>query len=97
MPSFTIDYVLSRISGIVNLAVPILGSLAFVVFLWGIVKYIYSAGDENKKTEAKNYIIYGLIGMFILVALWGILGIVLNTFFGGTTFTPIKLPAAPTQ
>lgn len=96
MELFTIDYVLSRISGIINFTIPILGSLAFVVFLLGIVKFIYSGGDENKRKEAKNYIIYGLIGMFVLVAMWGIFQIVLNTFFGGSQGTPLSLPEAPT-
>lgn len=93
---FTIDYVLQRISGIINFTIPILGSLAFVVFLWGIIKFIYSGGDENKRKDAKNYIIYGLIGMFVLVAMWGIFQIVLNTFFGGSPGAPLKLPGAPT-
>ncbi len=90
-----ITTILGTIQGIVNLIIPILGSVALAVFIYGIVKFIYSGGDEKKRSEAKNYIVYGLIGMFVLVAMWGIFRIVVTTFFGGSAGAPLPLPQAP--
>lgn len=54
--------------------------LGVVVFLYGIIIYIYSAGDERKRSSAKNYIIYGLIGLFVMFGFWGIIELVKATF-----------------
>ena len=84
----TIEGLIGKIRDIMNLINPLLMVIVFAVFLYGIIKFITSAGDENKRKEAKNYIIYGLIGMFVLIAWWGIIQIVLNTFFGGSSGSP---------
>jgi len=64
----------------VDVLIPLLMGLCVAVFLWGLVKYMWSAGDSGKQTEAKGYIIYGLIGIFVLVAFWGIVSFIALTF-----------------
>lgn len=86
-----IQSIVEDIGGIVEIIIPILMLVAFMVFLWGVVKFIFAGGDEEKRKTAKHYIIYGLIGLFVMVAVWGIIEVVLNTF----TITPggtIPLP-----
>ncbi len=77
---------------ILNILLPVLMMVAVVVFLWGVVKYITSSGDEEKRKEAKGYIIYGLIGIFVMVALWGIVTVVASTLGLGTPGAGISLP-----
>lgn len=60
--------------------VPILMSLAVLVFFWGIVKFISQAGDERAVEEGKGFIIYGLIGIFVIITLWGIVGFLQESF-----------------
>jgi hypothetical protein len=91
----TIEGLIGKIRDIMNLVNPLLMVIVFAVFLWGIIKFITAAGDENKRKEAKNYIIYGLIGIFVLIAWWGIIQIVLNTFFGGSSGSPGSSPSSP--
>ncbi|KKS70584.1 MAG: hypothetical protein UV43_C0058G0003 [Parcubacteria group bacterium GW2011_GWF2_42_7] len=86
--------VITPLRKIVDLLVPLLMVAAFVVFLWGIIKFITSGGDEEKKKSGKGLIIYGLIGLFVMVAVWGIVKLVAGTFRlqeGGT----IGVPSAP--
>ncbi len=59
--------------------IPILITLAVVWFIWGVITYII-AGDEEKKKKATGMIIGGLIGLFVIVAFWGIIRLVTNTF-----------------
>ncbi|MDO8676448.1 MAG: hypothetical protein Q7K16_02235, partial [Candidatus Azambacteria bacterium] len=75
-----------------GLVVKLLWLLAFVVFIWGIVKFIAAAGNSTKKDTAKNYIIYGLIGIFVLLSFMGIIKIVGETFG-----IPVENPSIPTQ
>lgn len=76
----TVGSLLSKVQTILGSLVPLLGTAAFVVFLWGIVKFISAGGNEEKRKEAKNLIIYGLIGLFVMIAVWGIIKLVAGTF-----------------
>jgi len=58
----------------------VLFSVAIAVFVYGIIKYIASAGDAQKEKEARGYIVYGLIGLFVLVAFWALVTVVTSTF-----------------
>ncbi len=58
--------------------IPGIFSLAFVVFLWGVFKFI-RASEEKDKAEGKNFIFMGLIGLFVMVSVWGILKILSTT------------------
>lgn len=59
--------------------IPILITLAVVYFIWGVIQYLI-AGDEEKKKKATGMITAGLIGLFIIIAFWGIVRLVTNTF-----------------
>jgi fumarate reductase subunit D len=87
----TIDSIITTISNLANTLIPLFMVFAVAVFLWGIVRYITSAGDEEKQKAARGYIIYGLIGIFVMVAFWGIIEVVANTF-GVKTGGTINLP-----
>ena len=75
-----IQSIVGTIRSIVNSIVPLFMVIAVAVFLWGIIKYITAAGDEEKAKDARGYIIYGLIGIFVMVAFWGIIQVVASTF-----------------
>lgn len=87
----TIEDVVDSIKDILNAVVPALMILAFVVFLWGVVKFIFAGGDETKRKDAKHYIVYGLVGLAVMVAVWGIINIVAETF-GVETGGAIDIP-----
>ncbi len=67
-------------NAVVNALIPLMMALCVAVFLWGLVRYIWSAGDSAKQADARGWIIYGLIGIFVLVAFWGIIAFISNTF-----------------
>lgn len=81
---------------IMNAVVPFLVGLAVLLIIYGIVGYISKADDEEKRTEAKNFIVWGIIGVFVMVSVWGLVNILVNTFFFadntsniiGATYTP---------
>lgn len=73
------------IKSILNPLVGLLLVLSTVYFIWGMVKYIQAAGDEKERSEAKNHIIYGLIGLFVIVSMWGLVNLLSNTFLLSNT------------
>ncbi|MBI4692244.1 MAG: hypothetical protein HY773_02275 [Candidatus Terrybacteria bacterium] len=87
----TFSGLIDRVIGILNDVVPLLIGVAVVVFLYGVLKFITSAGDETKRKEGKDVMIYGIIGLFVMVAVWGLVWILLNTF-SLQTGTPPPIP-----
>lgn len=70
-------------------------SIALLVFIWGVLKMIFGLGDTDTdsskvKEEGKKRMIWGLIALFVLVSVWGLVAIVINTFGleGSATTTP---------
>jgi hypothetical protein len=90
-----ISGVLVNISAILTYVVPILIALAIIVFLWGVLKFILSAGNDEKRTEGKNFMIYGIIGIVVMVSIWGIVGFVQRST-GINNAAPAQVPSIPT-
>ena len=64
-----------------TVAVPVLFAVAFVVFIFGIFQYfILGKGDEEKQTQGRSLMLYGLIGFFLMVSVWGLVNILVGTF-----------------
>lgn len=62
---------------LINTALPVIAALAFVAFFWGLVKFIYRiGGDEKAVAEGKKLMIWGLIALFIILTLNAILSFV---------------------
>lgn len=70
--------------------IPLMGAVAFLVFVWGVAKFIKSAGNEKEIKDSKNMLIWGVVGIFVLVTIWGIVAFMRNEFgFGkGTPLIP---------
>lgn len=71
--------IIGDVGRILGYIIPVLITLAVIYFIWGVIQYTVSS-DEEKKKKAKGMIIQGLIGLFIIVAFWGILSLITNTF-----------------
>ncbi len=53
-------------------------ALAVMYFLWGLVKYVRTAAGEEFE-EAKGMIINGIIIIFVMVSIWGLVRVFANT------------------
>ena len=78
------------IDDLISPLVLLVASVAFLAFLWGIARYIFSAGDENKKEYGRYIMVYGVIALFVMVSVWGLVQILKNTFFEGSG-TPVDI------
>ncbi|MFA7315530.1 MAG: hypothetical protein WC059_01855 [Candidatus Paceibacterota bacterium] len=85
--------VLRIINQILSTLIPILITLAVVYFIWGVIQYTISTDEEAKK-GARNKIIQGLIGLFLIVSFWGIIKIVSSTF-GADRTVQLQINAIP--
>jgi hypothetical protein len=70
------------ITGIINgILVPLLFTVTFLVFIWGMFTYFIAAGESDEQREkGKKLALYGVIGFFLMAAVWGIVRVVNGTF-----------------
>lgn len=72
---------LGRINQIIlNPLIVLMFSLALVVFIAGILQMIANSESEEARETGKRNIVYGIIGMVIMISVYGIIRFIINTF-----------------
>jgi len=82
------NYSFKNITGVVNWAscflykavVPFLFALATVAFIWGVITYYLNPENEEKRKKGKSFIVGGLIALFVMLSIWGLVSILTGTF-----------------
>jgi uncharacterized membrane protein YidH (DUF202 family) len=64
---------------ILNPIILLLFALALLYLVWGVVGFIGNAENEEKREVGRQHMIWGVVGMFIMVAVWGIIAILKNS------------------
>ncbi len=70
---------------LMNAIIPVLVIFAIAFFFIGLIRYIYNAGDAKGRSSGRTAIIWGLIGLFVIFSLWGILQFLTTAFFPSLT------------
>lgn len=68
------------LQNIVDAVIPFIIGLGVLVFIYGVFNFVTSAGDEEARAGAKQLIIWGIIGIFVMVSVWGLVHILVGTF-----------------
>lgn len=89
-----IPTIITKIGDILKSIIPILVTLAMAYFIWGVIKYVIAGGEEDKK-KGREVMIYGLIGLTVIIGIWGFVNILIG-FFGGAGTTPTVEPSRQT-
>lgn len=64
---------------IVNPIIFLLFGLALIIFLYSLVNFLWQGNTDKNSTEGRDKIIWGLVGMTIMVSVYGILNVITNT------------------
>ena len=87
----TFGTLVNKIQTTINRIIPVIIGITVLVFLWGVANYVMSAGDEEKRKEARQFIIWGLVGLVIMVGIWGLINVFVDALglgTGGSQITP---------
>lgn len=68
-------------------------AIGILIFIWGIIRYVV-ANNEEQKANAQRLILYGVIGLFAITAIWGLVKFLSNTTGVGGEVAP-NLPCPP--
>jgi len=64
---------------IINPLILFLFALAIVFFLYGVFEFLTNQNNDEKKTTGKSHMLWGIVGITIMMGVWTILGILLST------------------
>ena len=73
------QYLTNFVNNIVNPVIYFIFAVALMYFLYGVLIFILNADDETKRQVGKQHMFWGLIGLFIMVSVYGIIGIIIGT------------------
>ena len=62
--------------------ITLLFSIALAMFLWGIVDFVRHAENPDEREKGKQRMLWGIIGLFAMVAFLGITAVITRTIFG---------------
>lgn len=88
-----IQSLICKFNEILGAILPFLIALGVVYFVFGVITFVISS-DEEAKTTGRNRMIYGIIGLVVIIGMWGLVRIVTNTF-GLNNTTNINYPTVP--
>lgn len=71
---------ISAIGKLINSILPVILALAVLYFFWGLAQYVLASGGEDAQAEGRRKMVGGIIAIFVMLALWGIIGILAGTF-----------------
>lgn len=79
VPVSSVEGVISKIQDLLGAILPVLIAFGVVYFIWGVVMFVIADGEEAKQ-KGKDRMIYGIIGLAVIVGMWGLVNIVTETF-----------------
>lgn len=72
------DSLFNLVNKILRNILPIIISIAVIWFIYNVFAYAIS-GDEEKKGAAKNNMIWGIVALFVMISVWGLVGVLTKT------------------
>ena len=55
-------------------------AVAFLYFMWGAFQYVLGAENESERATGKTHMLYGIIGLFVMISALSILKMAAATF-----------------
>jgi len=75
-----VENILNIIDPLVVLAI----ILAVMFFLFAVVKYLTQYGNEKARSDSVKTITWGIVGLFAMVAMWGLVKLLQQSLVGGS-------------
>ena len=75
-----LSYLVGLIMYYMSQALVLIMGAAIVLFVFYVVKYFMRPSDGAERAEAGKYVMYSIIGFFIIASFWGLIAVLKNTF-----------------
>lgn len=72
--------------------IPLIFALAVVMFIWGVVQFVINSDEEAKKAKGKQFMLWGIIALTVMVSVWGLVKILGATLGVEYAIPQVKSP-----
>lgn len=79
-PITDVNSLTAKLTGIGNTVIGILIAIAVIYIIWNTLQFIMNASDAEKRAESRTGILWGIVGLAIILSIWGLVAIVTGTF-----------------
>ncbi len=79
IPPSVLNFVGKISTEILNPIIALMFGLATAYFIYGIVGYIWNPDNEEAKEKGRRTMIWGIIGMFIMVSVFSIMRLLISS------------------
>ncbi|MEK7227444.1 MAG: hypothetical protein AAB641_00955 [Patescibacteria group bacterium] len=85
---------LTDVKYIIRTLIIIVAAIALLVFFWGLVRFIFKVGgSEEAVKEGRTLMIWGLIALFVMVTVWGLISFIEREIFGTLDKSDPNIPS----
>ncbi|MFZ2303592.1 MAG: hypothetical protein WAV98_02245 [Minisyncoccia bacterium] len=87
-----VNALITFLGGLLSSATVLILAAAVVYFLWNTFKFVMAAGDEEKRKEGQQGIIYGIIGIAVMVSVYGLVNFLTSSTGLSSTGQSLNAP-----
>lgn len=67
------------VTQVIDPTVKVIFTLGLFFFIWGLVRYLWELKDGKSDGDGRMHMLWGLVGMLIMVSVYGIIALIMNT------------------
>ncbi len=84
-----IDDVTAKATNIGNTVIVLLISFSVIWIVVSVVRYLIAGGEDQRK-EGGKAILWGVVGLFVILSIWGLVAILKNSFRTNSDRVPVE-------
>ncbi len=75
-----LDTAATQSLAVIEQLVLVFAALALIVFLWGMVQFISHADSKERRVLGRQQMLWGIVGLFVVVSVWGFVQLMQGMF-----------------
>ncbi len=86
-----VETFLADVGALIDTVLPLLMGLAVVGIFWGLMLWVFAAGDADKRKKGVHYMVLAIVALAVMVSVWGLV----NWLVDATGLNVDEVPTVP--
>ena len=76
----TLEDTLRTVNNLIGIITPIVVAIGLIFFFWGLANLLMNPEKDKDKGTSRDRMIYGILILFVMLSVWGLVGVLQDTF-----------------